>query len=100
MYDGLCYPNGSYFASDHLRSNILKCGSNRTANTSGEVVLPNGNTCNDTSEPIQCSSDGDGFVLTRDDSISYSTDALGYKCCLPHDDGIDIIIANIYGKTK
>ena len=102
MHSGLCYPNGSYFASDYLRNIALKCVSG-TANTfGGEVLLPNGNTCNNTSEPIQCSRDDDGgFVLKKVNSRSYSSDQLGYKCCLPHkcDDSTGVIIFNLlHGK--
>ena len=70
----------------------------------GEVLLPNGNTCSNTSEPIQCSLDDGGFVLKRVGSQSYSTDELGYKCCLPYKcdaDKTDVIIFNVlhaYGK--
>ena len=83
------------------------CNTNR-ALFSGEVLLPNGNICDATSRPIECSSkeDTQGFALQKSNtndppSYSWATDGTEYKCCLPYSCGntsTDIFIANIYGK--
>ena len=105
---GTCYPNGSYFAIDNLNTMPLSCGTNRTL-ASGEVLLPNGSTCDNASRPIECTKkhedDTNGFALmwTNNGSSCHSTSTgvRGYKCCLPYscdNDSTDIIIANIYCK--
>ena len=104
VYNGSHYPGGSYFSSDYvyLNTNPLICHHTHGMRGVGEVLLPNGNTCNDSSRPIQCSHDGDVIVLGRVGSLlNYSTDELTYKCCLPY--GCDnnsslIAIVHIYGK--
>ena len=99
----VCYPNGSYFPTDHLKnSGPLFCDTNRTL-VSGEVLLPNGSICNDTSRPIQCTNkeDTNGFAMQKLDDGSpttFTNNKVGYKCCLPYscdNDDTDIIIANI-----
>ena len=67
------------------------------------MLLPNGSTCNNASRPIQCTRIGNGFELKKldDGPPNYSTDELGYKCCLPYscdNDSTDIIVVNILGK--
>ena len=97
------YSDGSYFLSDFLSNAVLHChiGYDEALVTPGEVLLPSGSSCNDTTSPIQCThSDNNSIEIRRVGSFSLSNE-LTYKCCLPYScdtNGTGMITANIFGK--
>ena len=102
MYDGVCYPDGSYFHND-LQNKPILCGHSDTGG--GQWLLPDSATCTDTSSPIQCThNDDNGNTIELEKVYLFSTDdELGYTCCLPHscnnpNNPTDMITANIYCK--
>ena len=113
MYQGDCYPNGSYFWDSNIDSDTdeenLLCVLPGTNLTTGQWVRVQGN------EPVDCnnSSDSYPFRCTNDTSPDATislyltqaralpTDQEGfYKCCLPTDCSStnETIYANVFSK--
>ena len=95
------YSDGSYYLSDFLsNTTVLHCH-NGYDEVLIEVLLPSGNSCNDTTSPIQCThSDNNTIEIRRVSSFSLSNE-LVYKCCLPYicdTNYTGVITANIFGK--
>ena len=94
------YNDGSYFLKDFLSSTSLICG-HKTLKSGGEVLLPSGSSCNDTTSPIQCTHSGNNTIAMRRVSSFSLSDELAYKCCLPYScdtSGTGMITANVFSK--
>ena len=106
MYDGGCYPNGSYFYDSSLNSIDLICG-DTSGTGGGQVILPDGNTCTASTSPIRCTHDdthNTSIIRIRNvGSFNKPDDELAYQCSLPHscsNDNTHMITANIFGKVQ
>ena len=105
MYNGVDYSDESYFLSDFLSSTPLICKHSDEVEGDGEALLPNGNICDNTSNPIQCinindHSNGNTIAFRRVGTF-YPSHELQYTCCLPHscsNSSTYRITANIYRK--
>ena len=105
MYNGVDYSDGSYFLSDFLSNIPLICKHSDEVEGDGEALLPNGNVCDNTSNPIQCiniddHSNGSTIAFRRVGTFDTSHE-LEYTCCLPHscsNSSTYRITANIYRK--
>ena len=113
MYEGTCYPNGSYFWDSSVRyiTNNISCMLPGTSLTTGQWVR-----VADPDDTVDCnsSSDNDPFrctsVTSPDATLnlylvhSLSADQEGwYKCCLPTDcsnPNTNTIFANIFSKRR
>ena len=112
MYDGDCYPNGSYFWDSHSRvgSNSLMCVLPGTTLTTGQWVRVENN------DPVDCNSNGNSdpfncttvtspnatlsLYLPGGQGLPVAEEGL-YKCCLPTScstAGTNIFTANIFSK--
>ena len=108
MHNGNCYPNGSYFHDDRMRSisSSLMCSisPNSTLN-GGEWVGPSGSSVNCSTNPVRCnfvfSPANISLYLNGDFTLSH--DDGWYKCCLPtscSDPNTNMITANIFSKCS
>ena len=104
MYNGTCYPDGSFFFDASLDKGIdLICG-DTSGTGGGQVILPNGNDCTASTSPIECihnDTDDTSIIRIRKVDAFFTFNELQYNCCLPHDcsnDDTHMITANIFGK--
>ena len=115
MYNGDCYPNGSYFRDGAIsvgnpKFNYLYCVLPGSPLSGGEWSRSNGSTVNCTSitdsDPLSCIIDDThaNITLYKPDgpALSEFDDQL-YKCCLPtscSDPTTNIITAYIFSKLS
>ena len=114
MFNGDCYPNGSYIdhiyiTKDHDNYSPLKCALPNTTLSGGEWVDPNGTALSCNSDPFDCDEttnpasislyrlNGDITFNELDGNDNNNT----FKCCLPNncsDPTTKIITVNIFSK--
>ena len=119
MYNGDCYPNGSYFIDDAItipaqsyypHSDYLQCVLPNSTLSGGEWTRSNGVPVdcdqNDNSDPLRCITTNTPANLSlyrpREQSFNEQADQL-YKCCLPtscSDPTTNIITAHIFSKLS
>ena len=117
MYNGDCYPNGSYFVDDAIRLDFqpivdyLQCVLPNSTLSGGEWSRSNGGpvdcTSNTKSDPLRCiTTDTPANLSLYKPNGQYfdpaSQDQL-YKCCLPtscSDPTTNIITAHIFSKLS
>ena len=110
MYNGDCYPNGSYFRDYDVSVNSISCVFGSSSGT-GHFVGPNGTiSCPGTSSSghvsciIHTSSEFAQMSITVLPNISFGilpADDGWYKCCMPNDcsdPNTNIITFNIFSK--
>ena len=111
MFNGDCYPNGSYInhihiTKDHVNYSPLKCALPNTTSSGGDWVDPNGNPlpCNKTTSPASISLYRPNGSITFTETFPNNN---FYKCCLPtscsdssncSDPTTNIITVNIFNK--
>ena len=117
MYNGDCYPNGSYFVDDAItipkgpvNSDYLQCVLPNSTLSGGEWTRSNGGPVDcdqsDNSDPLRCiTTDTDAnldLYRPKGQSFNEQDDQL-YKCCLPtncSDPTTNIITAHIFSKLS
>ena len=109
MYNGDCYPNGSYFRDiaitilpDYPNSDYLQCVLPNSTYSGGEWSRSSGGTvdCNN-GYPFRCIITDTPANLSLYRPNNYGSDNQLYKCCLPtncSDPTTNIITAYIFGK--
>uniref|UniRef100_A0A1X7T2D9 Fibronectin type-III domain-containing protein n=1 Tax=Amphimedon queenslandica TaxID=400682 RepID=A0A1X7T2D9_AMPQE len=103
MYNGDCYPNGSYFYDDDIRPEQLKCTLPGFTLNGGEWVTPDGSSVCCSTDPLRCDvvsapNATISLYIPTGQGISSSDDGW-YKCCLPtscSNPSTNIIFANIF----
>ena len=114
MFNGDCYPNGSYInhiyiTKDHVNYISLKCALPNTTLTDGQLVDPKGNPltchntalhCDKTTNPASISlyRTNGGIIFNEFDGNDNNNT---FKCCLPSscsDPTTNIITVNIFSK--
>ena len=118
MYNGDCYPNGSYFVDDAITipkspviSDYLQCVLPNSTLSGGEWTRSNGElvdcTSNTTSDPLLCiTTDAPANLTLYRPNGQYFDPAFQdqlYKCCLPtscSDPTTNIITAHIFSKLS
>ena len=112
MYNGNCYPNGSYFwdVSVDAVTEAISCVLPGTSLTTGQWVRvadpddPVDCNSNNANDPFRCTSVTSPATLNLYLAQELSTAQEGwYKCCLPtdcSDPNTDIIFANIFSKRR
>ena len=112
MFNGDCYPNGSYInhiyiTKDHANYSSLKCTLPNTTLSGGEWVDPNGNPLSCNTNPLHCNKTTDpaSISLYRPNGGTTFTETVPnnnfYKCCLPtscSDHTTNMITVNIFCK--
>ena len=111
MYDGDCYPNGSYFGDSTIKPNSLKCSLPNSTLNGGQWIGPNGTVPCDSGKNsnVECTNTSSGSdaslsVYIENDHMTHLQPAGDgwYKCCLPtscSDPNTNIITANIFSKN-
>ena len=112
MFNGDCYPNGSYInhiyiTKDHANYSPLKCALPNSTLSGGEWVDCNGNTLICNTNPLHCDKTTNpasmslyrpnGGILFEEDVPNNNY----YKCCLPtscSDPNTNMITVNIFCK--
>ena len=113
MFNGDCYPNGSYIdhiyiTKDNANYSPLKCALPNTTLSVGEWVDPNGNPLSCNTVPLYCdkTTNPASISLYRPngsitfDEVDPNDNNNTFKCCLPHScsDPTNIITVNIFSK--
>ena len=122
MFNGSCYPNGSYInhiyiTPGHTNYSPLQCVLPNSTLSGGEWVYPNGQSVNCNSnnynDPLRCIEsnnpanitvyrpDGQGFYESSNPYIPYNIGGNKFKCCLPSscsDPTTNIITVHIFSK--
>ena len=114
MFNGHCYPNGSYInhiyiTKDNANYSPLKCALPNTTLSGGEWVDPNGNLLSCNTNPLHCdkTTNPASISLYRSNGGILFTEADGndnnntFKCCLPtscSDPTTNIVTVNIFSK--
>ena len=112
MFNGDCYPNGSYInhiyiTKDYDNYSSLKCALPNTTLSGGEWVDPNGNPLSSNTNPLHCNKtiNPASISLYRPNGGITFVEAVPnnnfYKCCLPtscFDPTTNMINVNIFCK--
>ena len=114
MFNGDCYPNGSYInhiyiTKDHVNYSPLKCALSNSTLSGGEWVDPNGNSLSCNTNPLHCekTTNPASISLYRPnggitfDEADAKDNNNTFICCLPSscsDPTTNIITVNIYSK--
>ena len=111
MYNGDCYPNGSYFADDAIKLNSLNCSLPNSTLNGGQWIGPNGTVpCGSgKNSNVECTNTSSGsdaslsVYIENHHKIHLQPAGDGwYKCCLPtscSDPNTNMITANIFSKN-
>ena len=111
MYDGDCYPNGSYFGDGAIKLNPLKCSLPNSTLNGGQWIGPNGIVPCDSGKNsnVECTNTSSGsdaslsVYIHNQDNVHLELAGDGwYKCCLPtscSDSNTNTITANIFSKN-
>ena len=116
MFNGDCYPNGSYINHNYITPNTsyyqshLQCVLSNSTLSGGEWVNPNGQPVNCTNsinnDPLLCdvSNTPSNITIYRPGADNFHESDFGgnkFKCCLPSncsDPTTNIITVNIFSK--
>ena len=112
MFNGDCYPNGSYINHIYITKgepnySPLKCALPNTTLSGGEWVDPNGDTLSCNTNPLHCDKTYNpaSIILYRPNGGITFAEAVPhknyYKCCLPtncSDPTTNMITVNIFCK--
>ena len=108
MYNGDCYPNGSYFGDGKIKPTLLECGLFGSALNGGEWIGPNGSVpCPGSNSNLHCTNTSNGshaslsVHIPNSHYIHLEHDGDGwYKCCLPTNcsSATNTITVNIFSK--